>query len=223
VGDPRPRAPIAIWALVASIALGLLSMPGLVWAALVPAFLLAIWALFRIRPQERRGQGMAIAALVISLMAGSCSFIGARAITAGSEHVGSAILAALGSDEPTRLDGWLTEAAAKDGTAERIRKRYAATVEAVGPYQGEVGSGSILLGVVPTFVAPADVQEIGGGEGEAWPPSAVPLWVTARFRDATLHLGILLGDDKLESLPEFSKEAGVKRLVKDVRFYRPGK
>ena len=40
------------------------------WIALVPAFVVGIVALFRIRPERFRGQGMAISAVLISLLFG---------------------------------------------------------------------------------------------------------------------------------------------------------
>jgi hypothetical protein len=223
--DDRPRAALGTWALVLSIVLALLSFfGGVVWIWMVPAALLAVYAVFRIHPAIQKGQGLAILALVISVLVGAGTFMISSAYNALATQVSRSVLAAVSSkNEPQRLDGWLTKKAKEAGLAETIRQRYAATVDAYGPYQKEILDESSLLGVWPYTVEPSDVVELGQGIGEALEIGTQAFWVRAKFEGGVIHMRTQFSKDSaaLQRMGTSGDLGGDGAFVEDVRFYRP--
>jgi len=222
--DRRPRSALAIWSLAATLVIGVgASLAGLFWLALVPAAALAVVALVRIKPQQAKGQGMAIVALVLALLIGSCQYVGAKSMRDIAEHLGSGALAALASDDPEMIGKWVAPEAEEKGAKDRIRQRYAAVVEELGPFQQEVVVGALWLGVGPIVAPPTDVEEIGAGIGEAWSLRPGAFWVKARFRDGVVHVELLVGDGDAERLTQALEDASSKkpsRVLTDLRFFR---
>jgi hypothetical protein len=222
----RPRSAFAVWTLVVTIVLGIGSMVTFLWAALIPAVLLGVVALRKIKPQLMRGQVMVIVALVMSMLVGSCSYMGAKTLRDIVEHVGAGALGALGSEEPDRLDKWIAMAARDDGAAERIKKRFEAVVAANGPYQSELALPSMWLGAVPLVAPPTDVEEIGPVEGEAWTLRPGALWFKAVFRDASVHVELFLGEDAQQGMAKAATDAQGQvpsAVVHDLRFFQDKK
>lgn len=223
--DARPRSRLAMWSLVLSVVLSLACfVTGLLWILLIPAALLAAWAIVRVRPEALRGQGMAIGALVLSLLMGSCFYMGARTIGDTSRALARGVLGGLTSEsDPGRLAGWLTKEARDAGAEERLRARYAATVEALGPYANELLEETPWLGAQPYVAPPRGVQELGAGTNDAYAPGEAAFWVRARFRDGVAHVRIHLGRDDAEALQRIitgATGAEGPAVVDDVRFFR---
>lgn len=222
--DRRPRSPLAVWALAASIVLAVAGLfAHFLWILLLPALVLAAVALVRIRPQQARGQGMAITALVISLLAGSCQFTLGQTLRDTSERLVGGVLAALASERPEMIEEWLTPEALESGAADRIRARYAAVVEKIGPYGREVRTGGPWAGVSGLLLAPNDVVEIEAGIGEPWSHRTGALWAQARFGNTMVHVEALPGGDdigRLVTAIEEIQKQGSAHVLQDVRFFR---
>ena len=243
--DPRPRSALAVWALILSILLMLVGMfTGLFWLALVPPFILSAIAVARIKPQVSRGQGMAIAALLMSFLAGGCQFWMGSQARGFFEDTAAGVLAAAGAEDPKKVDEWLTEAKAKGGHGETIRERFRKVVEIMGPYQRKVSSRMPLLGMIPLGLPPSHVREIGGAdeadeseadESEADENEAVEeeagaaeggeeprlggLWVTAEFEKGTVHVEMVISQQAPPLDPEQVQGGRASRMLEDLRFF----
>lgn len=226
--DMRPRSRYAIWTLVVTIVLAIGAMTTFMWPAVIPALLLGAVAMGKIKPQLMRGQVMVIVALVMAVLVGSCSYMGAKSMHDIADHLGAGALAALGSEDPDNIDKWIATDAREDGAAERIKKRFDAVVAAHGPYQGETVLPSMWLGAVPIVAPPTDPQEIGALEGEVWKPrtGAGALWLKAVFEDAVVRVELFLGDDAQEGMTKALTDAQTKvpsPVLKDLRFFEDEK
>jgi hypothetical protein len=235
---PRDQRPLSRLAL-ASLLLLVFAMLGVLmgfWIALVPALVIGLVALFRIRPERLRGQGMAISAVVISLLFGSCMFISSRAVRGAASHLAQGVLSALAVPPPAPdatgeggeaardpLERWLTPTARDAGAAARIRARYAAAVQAVGPYQGELALGSAIFGVATILAPPKDPQEIAAEPDKDWKEPEAAFWVRAVFRDATVIVLLVPEGGNIQGLQQIvagSADKGPSPVLEDVRFFR---
>ena len=222
----RPRSAFAVWTLVVTIVLGIGSMVTFLWAALIPALLLGVVALRKIKPQLMRGQVMVIVAMVVALLVGSCSYMGAKTMHDIVDHVGAGALGALGSEDPDRLDPWIATVAREEGAGERIKKRFEAVVAAHGPYTGDIVLPSMWLGAVPLVAPPTDIEEITAGDGEAWTLRPGALWFKAVFRDAQVRVELFLGDDAQAGMAKAAADSQGKvpsAVIHDLRFFRDKK
>jgi hypothetical protein len=230
--DTRPRSGLAIAALVVSLVLSLVALAAGAWVALAPAVLLAAWALFSIRPERLRGQGMAIAALVVALAGGACSYMGAALLRDAARHLATSAMAALKEAPPAQgapdaadtLARWMTEAARADGAPDLVRERFRRAEEALGPATEDVGVGAFVLGARPVLFAPSEVEEIAPDVGPRWNSPAATLWATVRFRDGPVHLALVCGSGAAMDLQEAVLAAQSRRptgVLGDVRFFRP--
>ncbi len=223
VQDARPRSALAIWTLVTTIVLAIGATAFGVWAAMIPAVFLGLVALRKIKPQLVRGQVMVIVALVMAVLAGSCSFMGARTVRGMVDHLGAGALGALGSEEPDRIDKWIATEAREDGASERFQNRFAAVVDAYGPYQGEAVLPSTWFGAAALMQPPTDVEEIGTVEGEAWTLRRGALWFKGVFQDAEIHVEMLLGDEMWEVIAKALEDAEKQvpsPVLRDLRFFK---
>lgn len=221
--DPRPRSPLAVWALATGIACSLAALAlGGLWILLLPAAVLAVVALFRIDPTAQRGRVMAGISLALSVLVGLAFFGIVAAGHSMAERIASGVLANLASDEPQSVRAWLTEDARKSGMLEKILARFEAVTAACGPYEREVDAGSLFLGSVPYGLPPSDVVAIGEDEGKPSAPGAGLFFVQARFRDATVHLEIRYEDD-VERFADVSQNilnGKSAPVLLDLRFFR---
>ncbi|MFV1959059.1 MAG: hypothetical protein ACC662_06560 [Planctomycetota bacterium] len=227
--DPRPRSRLATWSLVLGLVLSVASIVlAFMWILLLPPLLLAAWALWKIRPQTVRGQGMAIAALVISLLAGSCSYISAKAMRGTAAYLGRGVLSALAGKDEGRLKAWFTKKAQDDGSMEKVRARFAAAVAEVGKYRQAVETGAPWLGARPVIYPPADVEELGGDPEHPWKARPGALWVLARFEKGPLHVEVKIGEGgegkgdagALEKAFQGAQGQEPSAVVSDVHFLR---
>ncbi len=242
-----------MWALGLSLVLIVATiLTGFMWVMLVPAVLVSGWAIATIRPDAKRGQGMAIVSLILCLLAGSCSYFGVSTLHNVLTHLARGVLGDLererteaapteapapaGADEessdakPTPVDRWFTKAAVESGVAENVRKRYAAVREKVGAYAGEVLKESLWLGAGPYVAPPTDTEEIGAGIGPKWEldSSQVTYWVRVRCGDEVVHVAFRFAeaDEALSGFQQIASGAGPSSkpaLLQDVRFFRAGK
>ncbi len=224
--ETRPRSTLGMWALFLSMLLALAStMVGFVWILLLPAVLLAIYGVVKIRPERFRGQGMAIVALIVALMAGSCTYMFAGVFRDLSAHYADGVLAALAGSEDRRLDDWLLEAAREEGARDKLRARYMAVVDAVGPYQREILQAPSLVGGRGVIYPPApDAVEEIGGDGQD-PPRALEqnaIWARARFEREELLVELTFGKSRegFEAGLQGVQSQKAFQALSDVRFWR---
>jgi hypothetical protein len=224
--DERPRSRLAVWALVITIVLGLAAIMGYLWAALIPAAILGAIAVVRIDPHQAKGQGMAIVAICLSVLIGSCHFLVAKAARDTALYLGRGAMAALAAEDPTKIEQWIEREALAAGAAERIRQRYAAVVEALGPSEREVLEGSLWLGVLPFKLPPPGVEKLkqfgeGDGDGEKWEVDPDSFWVRARFARGVVHVELELADvyDGLVETAEKAQKTEPAAVLADIRFF----
>ena len=224
--DLRPRSTLGIWALFLSVVLALTSaMVGFVWILLLPAVLLALYGVWKIRPDVAKGQGMALIALVVALVAASGSYLGAKVFREMSTVNARGVLAGLAGTEDRRLNDWLDEEAKQDGLAETLRQRFDVVVQSVGSYQREIVEAPLLAGARGVLTPPplGSVEEIGGDGKD--PPRALEqnvLWARARFEKAVLFVELTFGQDEKRFATAFQDLQSKKPLgaLSDVRFWR---
>jgi hypothetical protein len=217
---------VAITAFVLSLVAIVPSSIGLWIASAVPLGL-GLVGMFTIDPARRRGRGLAIAAVAISLPLGALMYHSHAEARAAVRDMGAYVLAALRGGDEGKLEPWLEEAARGEGVAPRIRERYRAVEAAFGPYGGTVSAGNPWLGAAPLLTPPSPLTEVGstGGktDGSDLPLGSV-VWVRADFEKGLVHVAFLLKSSggaagaaaSLTSLQEKRPAA----VVRDVRFFR---
>ena len=221
--DTRPRSGWALWTLLLTVLLGVVGFLTYSPAAVIPAMVIGVVALVKIKPQWMRGQVMVIVSLIMAALVGSCSYMFAKSTHDVVDHIGGGVLGALGSDEPDRVDKWIAPEAREAGAADLFRERFAKVVEAYGPFQGELILPSRWIGGVTIAEAPTDIEEIGGGIGEAWAPRTGPLWCRAVFRDGEVHLELYLGASMAEGFAKAIEATQGKTpapVLHDLRFFK---
>ena len=211
-----------------SLGLGFVALSG-IWVAAVPALLLAAWALVRVKPAVAKGQGMAIAAFLIALLAGSCSYVASETFRDAAHDLGKGVLLSLkqapssSEDAIDPLEKWLTEEAREANIADDIRARYQAAEAAMGPSTGAIDLGSPVLGMAPLLAPPPDAEEVGAS-GNPWEPPDATLWIRATFRDGTLVLALVLGSgdmmDAAKAVTAVGETTRAAAVLGDVRFFR---
>lgn len=224
--ETRPRSTLGLWALFLSMLLALTStMVGFVWVLLLPAVLLAIYGVVKIRPERFRGQGMAIIALIVALMAGSCTYMFAGIFRDLSAHYAGGVLAALAGSEDRRLDDWLLESAREEGVRDTLRTRYREVVDQAGPYQKEIVQAPSLVGGRGVIYPPApDAVEEVGGDGKDPPRSLEQnaIWARARFEREVLLVELTFGKSRegFEAGLQGVQAQKAFQALSDVRFWR---
>lgn len=221
--DTRPRAGIAVWALALAIVLMVVSaFTGFLWILLLPAAILGVIAMVRIDPAVRKGRGMAIAALVIAALAGSCQYVVARQFLSGAAEVAEGVLAAASGEDEKKIDAWLTEDAVAKGEGANIRARLAAVVERMGPWRREAETGSALLGMWSLSAVPDGVEHVGGAGEEDHTIRPGAGWVTAHFEKGPVHVELLVNMQALQTVDKEAYEKGhALPILDEVRFYVP--
>lgn len=225
----RPMSGLAITALIASIVLGVVAFFWW-WAAVVP-LALSLLAVVKAVPARFRGRGLAIAGVVVSLLFGSCAFMAHATFRTLATDVTEELLrplAATDLDEAERdhrLKDWVTERAVEEGVLDHVKARFAAVVERLGPYQGNLRAGSTFSGILAVMGGPRDggLAQVDDEEAttlEVLPGSA--LWSVASFERGDVHVALFLGDPQDATKLQQALAAGSKtRVVKDLRFYVP--
>ena len=220
--DRRPRSPWSVWALATTFLFGVLGIfGGFFWTVLLVPLVVGVLALRRIRPDVSKGKGMAVLAVALSILFGSCQFMVARTARGVAEHLGAGAMAALASEEPERLNAWLTKEAVEGGAPDRIRARFAKVVEMMGPYRREVRTGSILLGALPIALPPTQAEEIGVGEEASEATRTGGFWVEALFEKGPVHVELRFPAESREGIEQAVDQPDKPApVLADVHFFR---
>ena len=223
----KPLSGLAVTVFVVTLFAALLSLNGVL---AVTAFLLIVQAvvLGTVRWSERRGRGLVLAAMVVTLATGAFGYVNARQMRGFVEDRAAEVLAALRGGDARDVENRLDAGARAKGAGETIRARYAEVVRALGPYRGPVEAGGLWFGGSAAFVAPAHGEEIPApAPGTKDPPDGT-VWVLATFERGPVH--VALGPRGAEGSTGFLDLARSMQGVleakpgtgpwTDVRFYR---
>jgi len=224
-----PLSGLAITSFVLSLVFFVIAFLGL-WAIEIIPLALAVYTLLTVKAGKRRGRMLAIWAVVISLSAGSCTFVihqSARSVFGG---ITESLLSALSSKESAEnqaeaLKPWAwSEALGKNPDLVMAwRERYAQAEQAYGPWTGELELPSILLGGAVLFVPPEDITEIGTGKESPreWVRGAV-VWTPAAFERGLVHVAVVFQDggaNALRGVQEQLQPGQQVPIVGDLRFF----
>ena len=204
------------------------------WVEIIP-FILGLGVLFGVSRRLRRGHALAIAAVVISLAVGSCSY---RANSDHKRHireVSTALLSALKKDvaddaRDSALRPWFQTSALDRGVLEDVIRRHRSVQTEFGAFQGDVDTGGFFDSAFQRWSQPHDLIEIGNDTPA--PPLQVGTvwWVPAAYERGTIYVGVHLFEGK----PDLGQMLGLARegkmrpgtrapIVADLRFYRKEK
>jgi hypothetical protein len=222
----RPLSGLAVTVFVVSLFAVLLSIGGIL---AVTAFLLIVQAvvLGTVRWSERRGRGLVIAAMVVTLGAGAYGYFASVAVRDAVQDRAAELLAALRGGDARDVESRLDADARAKGAAETIRARYEEVVRAVGPYRGPVEAGGLWFGGGGVFAEPHHGDEIPApAEGAKGPPDGT-VWVVATFEKGPVHVALVPRGAEAAGLMErvgsmqsvFQAKPGTGPWT-DVRFYR---
>jgi hypothetical protein len=220
-----PMSGLAITAFVLSLVIGLFSMSG-VWIANVIPLLFVVFAWPGVSSGRRRGMGFAIAALVISLLAGLGSYLIGRAIIGVFEDSLGRFVAAVDKGDEAEARQWIVSGEDADTALAHWKDRVEKVHEKFGKYEGHVTVGSGLLGpylgpLISMMMPPKDVKEIGTGDPPpALGPGTAWFWTQAAYEKGKVWVAIEIAQGDQESM----KEAGSKvrmKMFRDVRFFAP--
>lgn len=217
--DTRPRSRLALLSVVLAVGLSVLAFVlDLAWPLIVLAFVVAVVAALRIRPQEQRGQGWIFLAIVITILTGGYTLFGTLAFRDMASQMTHGVLTGAASEGTTeeleaRVAKWFTtDAIAADAPADVLR-RYRELAAEMGPYAGEVHLPSVFRGL--GGVLEKELPESDGTLGA--------LWTEAVFRDGAVRVQLVLSRVPMDELWEASSEQQKGRampLLADVRFHR---
>lgn len=222
---------LAISAFVLSLVCIFLALGGLWITQLVPAALGFI-TLATVKAGERRGRVLALWAIVIAIGAGSCSYLGHSAMRESIGKMGESVLAAFSAkgasaeDSDTALKLWIDKPVLEKDAAfvATLRQRFERVEEEFGRYKDAVDLGTPYLGVLPLFVPPQNLAEVGTGElPPGWGQGAA-VWMRAVFEKGSVVMAIALkGGDQAGSQAALTEllAGGAAPIVQDIRFFRP--
>jgi hypothetical protein len=219
----RPLSAGAVTALVLAVLLAPIAYLGPWWVEILPLVIGAAswWA---IADGHRRGRGLAIAACVIALIAGTFFLINlgnARdLVVAGSDG----FLRALARDDRAELSGWVIAGADRPASVARWRERMQAIEREVGPYGQRVEVDWGLLGPMAGLLAAPDGDLVEVGAPADRPrPALGAMWVRAAFTRERCWAVFELGREGeplgFDDLKDAESDKPVP-IVRDVRFYR---
>ena len=224
----KPISAMAVVSFILSLVLVLIAVGGLWITELLPLGL-GIYTLVTLKTGKKRGRLLAIWAVVIAVSAGSCSFyvhhsgrtvfrgIGESLLTAFSATTGGEV-----QEKALKAWSWPEAVEADPELIKHWQERYAAVVEAYGPWTGEVELPSVFLGFMPVLLPPDNVEEVATGEDmPTWFPSAV-VWLRPVFERGTVHMAIVLqkGDESARTAAGQLNPEKPAPVLGDVRFFR---
>jgi len=219
----RPLSAGAVTALVLAVLLAPIAFLGPWWIEILPLVIGAAswWA---IADGRRRGRGLAIAACVIALFAGTTALLTlgkARDLVATQFD---AFLRALSKDDRAQLSGWVITGADGPAAIARWRERMQAIEREAGPYGQRVEIDWGLLGpMVGPLAAPDDDLVEVGAPADRPRPALGAMWVRAAFTRERCWAVFDLGrEGEPLGMGDVGETAPDKPLpiVRDVRFYR---
>jgi len=229
---PPPERPMSGWAVIAlvtalvSVAASVLTLYW--WLPLIP-LAIGVLVLVKVSPRERRGRVLATIGLVITLFAGSCTFMLQRGVRAMVANSVGGILGALASTGSPKIQEeaiakWASKGAMDDGLVDRLRPRYAAVAERFGAYQPPTQAGTWYGGVAELGMPPVEgLREIPDNPGSAQPDFGHTMWARARFGDHEVHVAIEIfggpGGDSPMDVARTARPDGSVPWVSDMRFF----
>ncbi len=238
---PKHPAPERTWRPLSGLAVlsFILAVAGVVvslywwWVEIIP-FILGLGVLFGVSRRLRRGHALAIAAVVISLAVGSCSY---RANADHKRHireVSTSLLSALRPDiagdvRDDAMRPWFRTDALDRGVLDDVIKRHHVVEAEFGSFQGEVDTGGFFDSAFQRWTQPHHLVEIGNDTPA--PPLQVGTvwWVPASYERGTVFVGVHLfqGKPDLGQMLGLAREGKMKPgvrapIVADLRFYRQG-
>jgi hypothetical protein len=222
----RPLSKAAVVLFAVSLVTVLLSLGGFL---AVTALLLLVHAvvLGTVRWSARRGRGLVLVSLGITVLVGVAGYANAKAVRHVLADRANRLLGALRGGDEEAVGAWVHEEARRDGAVARIRRRYEEATRAAGGYRGSVEVGDLWFGAAAVLVPPAHGPEVvaaGDAPGGGEPPEG-SLWVRAAFEKEPIHVA-LVPKDAARAEGQFAmmmKVFGPERsegLWEDVRFYR---
>jgi hypothetical protein len=187
----RPLSALAVTAIVVAIFGAVLAIGGTWWIVL-PGLVLGALAWSALSSGRKRGRVLALAAAVLSLVAGVGAFVMHRLMAEGLETSLEPFVEALVRDDAQSLSRWLPEGLPRDEILARWRERMAATRGRVGGYAGRIEVGDVWWGaLVTTFAPPRDLgPEIGPGD-ERPPGIGQAFWLRAHFEKGPVWIALL--------------------------------
>ncbi len=221
---PLPRPPMsgaAITAFVLSLVIGLFSLVGVWWANAVPLAVAALaWP--GISKGRRRGGGFAIAAALISVLAGIGVYALWHEVSGMMARSFGHTLAVVDQGDEAEVRKRISSDEDADAVLLRLKERVEKVHASFGRYAGETSIPMGWFGPIWTLIfPPGDVEEVGGegeipslGQGKhAW------FWFQAKFERATLWVAFEIGRGEAEASDE-PKEEFRFGPIRDVRFFR---
>jgi hypothetical protein len=219
----RPLSALAVTALVLAVFGALLAIGG-TWWIVVPGLVLGALGWSALAHGRKRGRGLALAAAILSILAGVGSFVAHRLTSEGLETALEPFVEALVRDDRATLSRWLPETLPREEILARWRERMAGARERAGGYAGRIEVGDVWWGAfVTTFAPPRDLgAELGPG-GEDPPGLGQAFWLRAHFERAPVWVALLpppgQEDRKgvVEMLERLAKHGTLR--VRDVRLF----
>ena len=223
----RPLSGGAITALILAIVLGIAASLGPWW---LPVIALAVAALSwpAISAGRRRGAGLAIAASVMALAAGTYAYINVGRLVEEMQSEFGSLMTALAKDDRKAMTPWVMKGEDPVPVLASWHERYVAASAEVGEYSGTTVVRTGLLGPwAGIVVRPGDLTEIGTAAGAPTPsPDVGPaMWFESVFARARVHVALVLGvrDGPKDDLTEALKAGGDGKgfpVVHEIRFFR---
>jgi hypothetical protein len=218
----RPMSALAVISLVLAIVFLIGGMLTFWWIQVLP-LLLGIVALRAIGSGERRGNGLAIAGVVIAILGGLGSFACAKAVrTSFSEWVG-AFVKAVEEDDRATLAKWTKEGVDLPVMADVWKQRLAAGHARVGAWKKTHDIGGSMWIPIGFVLKPKDVEQV---EPRAKDP-VVAFWIREECERGDLWLALVPthGDEggglgNMQRATSTDKAAEPKMVV-DVLVYVP--
>jgi len=227
----RPLSGLALSSFIAALILALFSAVSGTWIGLALPLVLGVLTWIKVDPRSQRGRPLAVWAILISLVMGSCSWVGNNFMRSMATEMSESILNVLSfsKDEEDRLKSlraW-TWPKALEADAELHAKwiaRFVAVTDELGPWKERIELPASIKGPMPLFQAPDDVVEVGTKDVRpvAWTVGSV-IWVEAVFEKGNVDVALVLKEGSEPALQLFQdyKPGETWQIVGDIRFYRP--
>jgi len=220
---------LAITAFVLSLVLGGVALfTGLWWLAALCAVLCG-WAMMRALPSRFRGRGLAITGLVVSMLAGSCSYIGREAMFAFVDTEVARVLRVLdagtleAAERRDRLDALLHETARAKEQGAVLLERFARVEALMGEWKRSVSAGGLFSSHLPLIVGPP-ANFVRVDDPTEGPPALRQdmkvIWTVADFERGPVFVGLELAASVQDTLsePSTTQSAPAEHIV-DVLFF----
>jgi hypothetical protein len=226
----RPLSALAVTAIVVTVFGGILAFSGLWWIAGLGLILGAIgWS--RLADGRKRGRGLALAAAVLSLLAGAGAFTLHRVTATELERAFDPFVRALATDDREELARWVDTPEGAEARLSTWRARMETAKSEAGAYAGRLEIGSVWLGAIVPFLVPRGVEEVEPRGESTLENPAQAFWIRAHFERGPIWLALVPSPSdsgkgaKAEALSEFleplARDRGAHARVHDVRVFRP--